>query len=41
MFLVGFEEAEDKLILPLDANMRIVERFRDAVVNIDKKVQPR
>ena len=37
----GFEEAEDKLILPLDANMRTLERFRDAVVNIDKKVQPR
>ena len=41
MCSVGFEEAEDKLILPLDVNMRTLERFRDAVVNIDKKVQPR
>merc|ERR1719461_1166937 len=39
LFSVGFEEAEDKLLLPLDANMRTVERFRDAVINIDKKVE--
>ena len=41
LFSVGFEEAEDKLLLPLDANMRTVERFRDAVINIDKKVEAR
>ena len=38
---MGFEEAEDKLLLPLDANMRTIERFRDAVLNIDKKVEAR
>ena len=38
---VGFEEAEDKLLLPLDANIRTVEKFRDAVVNIEKKVEAR
>ena len=39
--LVGFEEADDKLLLPLDANIRTVEKFRDAVVDIDKKVEAR
>ena len=39
--LVGFEEADDKLLLPLDANIRTLEKFRDAVVNIDKKVEAR
>ena len=38
---VGFEEADDKLLLPLDANIRTVEKFRDAVVNVDKKVEAR
>ena len=41
MFSVGFEEADDKLLLPLDVNIRTVEKFRDAVVNIDKKVAAR
>ena len=38
---MGFEEADDKLLLPLDANIRTVEKFRDAVVNIDKKLESR
>ena len=38
---VGFEEAEDKLLLPLDANIRTVEKFRDAVVNIDSTGEAR
>ena len=37
LFSVGFEEAEDKLVLPLGANMRTVEKFRDAIKNIDNK----
>ena len=41
LYSVGFEEAEDKLLLPLDANIRTVEKFRDAVVNIEKKVEAR
>ena len=41
LFSVGFEEAEDKLLLPLDANLRTVESFRDAVINIDRKVEAR
>ena len=41
VFSVGFEEADDKLLLPLDANIRTVEKFRDAVVNVDKKVESR
>ena len=34
---VGFEEADDKLLLPLDADLEPVKRFRDAI----KKVEAR
>jgi len=37
LFSVGFEEAEDHLLMPLGADIRTVEKFRDAVKNIDKK----
>ena len=36
LFSVGFEEADDKLILPLDANIKTIEKFRDAIRDIDK-----
>ena len=29
--LVGFEEADDKLLLPLGADLTIVKQFRDAL----------
>eukprot|EP00092_Neocalanus_flemingeri_P102935 GFUD01131671.1.p1 GENE.GFUD01131671.1~~GFUD01131671.1.p1 ORF type:complete len:772 (+),score=293.82 GFUD01131671.1:35-2350(+) len=35
LFSVGFEEAEDKLVLPLGADVKTVEKFRDAIKNID------
>ena len=37
LFSVGFEEAEDKLILPVSVNVRTVEKFLDALKNIDSK----
>ena len=37
LFSVGFEEADDKLFLPLDADLEPVKRFRDAI----KKVEAR
>ena len=37
LFSVGFEEAEEQLILPLSSNVRTLEKFRDAIKNIDKK----
>merc|ERR1719341_671843 len=37
LFSVGFEEAEDKLILPMSVNIRTVERFLDALKNFDSK----
>ena len=35
-FLVGFEEADDKLILPLGADLNIVKQFSEAVRNLDQ-----
>ena len=40
LFSVGFEEAEDKLILPMSVNIRTVERFLEALKNIDNKPTP-
>ena len=37
LFSIGFEEAEDKLILPVSVNVRTVEKFLDALKNIDSK----
>lgn len=37
LFSVGFEEADDKLILPLGANLKVIQKFRDAIQNVDKK----
>lgn len=39
LFSAGFEEAEDHLILPMGANLKVVGKFRDAIVNMDKKVE--
>ena len=38
LFSAGFEEAEDCLMLPMGANLKVVEKFRDAIRNIDEKV---
>ena len=35
LFSVGFEEAEDKLVLPLNANIKTIEKFRDAIKDMD------
>ena len=35
LFSVGFEEAEDKLVLPLGTNVRTVEKFLHAIKNLD------
>ena len=37
LFSIGFEEAEDKLILPVSVNVRTVDKFLDALKNIDSK----
>ena len=39
LFSVGFEEAEDKLVLPLNANIKTIEKFRDAIKNMDDKTE--
>ena len=38
LFSVGFEEADDKLILPLSADLKTVQSFKDAIGNISKDV---
>jgi len=37
LFSAGFEEAEEYLVLPMGANIKTVEKFRDAIKDIDKK----
>jgi len=37
LFSAGFEEAEDHLILPMGADLNVVEKLRDAIRSIDKK----
>jgi len=39
LFSVGFEEADDKLILPLGADLNIVKQFSEAVRNLDQNKQ--
>ena len=36
LFSVGFEEADDKLILPLSADLKTIKSFKEAVSNISK-----
>ena len=36
LFSVGFEEADDKLILPLGADLKTVKSFKEAIGNISK-----
>ena len=36
LFSVGFEEADDKLILPLGADMRIIQIFKQAITSVSK-----
>ena len=40
LFSVGFEEAEDKLILPMSVNVKTIEKFLDALKNMDSKPEP-
>ena len=36
LFSVGFEEADDKLILPLGADLKTIKSFKDAISNVSK-----
>lgn len=39
LFSVGFEEADDKLILPLGADLKTVKSFKEAIGNISKDAE--
>merc|ERR1719322_732161 len=40
LFSVGFEEADDKLILPLGADLRVIKQFRDSISELSKGPPP-